>query len=81
MAELKQISPPVSLTESEIEKAFLNLMQSVPEQEADRLINVFNTIDQATDSDVCWLGKTLYGTVNAMEEPYRSHMARALVME
>ena len=81
IAELRQISPPISLTESEIEKAFLNLMQSVPEQEADRLINVFNTIDQATDSDVCWLGKTLYGTISAMEEPYRSHMARALVME
>ena len=81
MAELRQISPPVSLTESEIEKAFLKLIQSVPEQEADRLINVFDKIDQASDSDVCWLGKTLYGTVNSMEEPYRSHMARALVME
>ena len=81
LAELRQVAPPETLTESEVDEALVNLMQSVPETDANRMVSLLDTLNQADDIEACWLGKKLYGTIYTMEEPYRSNLARALVME
>jgi hypothetical protein len=66
-------------TDEEYAQALETILFSLEEEAADRLADVLWTIDLASDSDVCWSGRVIYGTALQLDPVARADVIRALV--
>jgi len=80
LAEVRK-APSPTLTETQIEENISALLRQLSESDAQRLQNTLDALQQASDNDACWAGRTLYYNLNRMPEPHRSRLARLLVQE
>lgn len=65
--------------QDEVSDAIQSVLERLPAEESERLVNGLGAIDRASDADACWTGRVLYREVVALAEPERGTLARGLV--
>jgi hypothetical protein len=80
LAELKRQQKPRIVREEELPELFGALLSKLSEEQAERLATLLSRgPSQASDEDICWAERTFLETLSALNEPYRSTLARAVV--
>ena len=77
LAELRQ-TPRPTVTDEQVNAAFSALADSWPQADVDRL-NALHDLSTASDTDACWVVRTLYRTATELPEPHGTVLVRALV--
>jgi hypothetical protein len=68
-----------SISESDVSAAWDAFERVQPHEVTGGFWQVFNNSEAATAEEQCWLGRTRYETILALEEPWRSKMARIVM--
>jgi hypothetical protein len=78
LAELRSAPAARHPDGAQIDAAIDALLADLPPSQARRLQQTLNAT-VLSDSDACWAGRTFFGNVVALDEPYRSTLLLALV--
>ena len=68
-------------TDREIRRSIAEIFSRLPSDAAQRLQRAMSNIDNVSQAEACWAGRTLIAGVNQLLEPSRSIAARALALE
>jgi hypothetical protein len=80
LAEARDQKPPKMILQEQFPEAFGSLLKTLPAEQADHLGELLTgDPSRASDEDICWAEKTFLDALLAVQEPYRSTLARAVV--
>lgn len=82
IAEIRDYPPPVTPSVSESDMAFQALAESMSGAEADRFVEAIEAVDrgEASPVETCWLGRTLFGSVDRLSAGNAATIARLSAM-
>jgi hypothetical protein len=79
LSELRKHPLPQTIEDSVVSTSFEVLVDTLPPDQGERLLSIWNDDSQASDEDRCWAARTFHKTLNSLGEPHRSTLARAVV--
>ncbi|MDR2872599.1 MAG: hypothetical protein LBV45_08825 [Xanthomonadaceae bacterium] len=80
IAQLTQ-QPEINLSQEQIDDTIAVWLQSLPEDQINRVQTILNDLASADDADICWVARTMYASTLKLDEPQRRTMSQILVLE